>query len=341
MDRLSEIGKYVKKDLIGIEVAPYFNPIFPKSAGYKILLIDVFDTKTLQKNARNDPNILPEWVNRIEDVDIVGDASNIGEMVQQKDLAGKIDYIVSSHNFEHLPNPIKFLRGCGEALKPGGVLSMAVPDYRACFDHFRMPTRLSDWLSALHENRSQPNAETIFDFEVNNSAYMKADVSTVGCDLEIDDCKNFVVTGSLQKAYDGYLDRISGQTAYKDAHCTVMFPETLELLMRDVSHLGLVDLEFIEVSQTNGLEFYIHLRKPINTVPKDTIAYAKTREDLLRKINASLGAAPYILRSKRAENKATRASRISAFKGFLSAIIGKDRYQRIREKNRKRRRKDV
>lgn len=336
MDRRTEIGKYLNKDLKGIEVAPYFSPILSKSAGYNILSIDIFDTTTLQERARSDSNNLPEWIDRIEDVDIVGDASNIGEMIQRNNLSGEINYIISSHNFEHLPNPIKFLQGCGEALNPDGVLSMAVPDYRACFDHFRMPTRLSDWLSAFHENRSQPSAETIFDYEVNRSSYIKDGIATVGCDMSSGDCKKFVAIGDLKKSYFDYVSRMSSNSTYSDAHCTVMFPETLELLLRDVIHLDLVNLELIEVSQTNGLEFYVHLRKPINSQSKDSVDYTKIREALLRKISVCLGAAPYILKSKKARKQESRALRVAAFKGFLSTVIGNDRYQRIRAKNRRR-----
>jgi SAM-dependent methyltransferase len=339
MDRLSKIGKYLRKDLTGIEVAPYFRPILSKAAGYKVITIDVFDTATLQEMARKDPNILPESVDHIEKVDIVGDASNIAAMVQQNDLSGKIEYIVSSHNFEHLPNPIKFLQGCGECLNPGGILSMAVPDYRACFDHFRMPTRLSDWLSAFHENRSQPNAETIFDAEVNLSSYMQDGKPTVGCDLATGNHANFAPNGNLLKAYSGYLERRASPSDYKDAHCTVMFPETLELLLRDVAHLGLIDLEVIEVSQTSNLEFYVHLRKPIKSESTNKLPYEKIREGLLRKINISLGAIPFILKSKKAMAHANRVSRTLAFKSVLKTIIGKDRYENIRAKNRNRKRK--
>lgn len=339
MNRSDEITKYLRKDLTGIEVAPYFRPILSKSAGYKVITIDVFDTAKLREMALNDPNLLPEWADQIEKVDIVGDASNIADMIRHNDLSGKIEYIVSSHNFEHLPNPVKFLQGCSAILNPGGILSMAVPDYRACFDHFRMPTRLSDWLSAFHENRSQPNAETVFDGELNLSSYLQDGSPTVGCDLATGNHANFAPNGNLLKAYSGYLERLAGPSDYRDTHCTVMFPETLELLLRDVAHLGLIDLEVVEVSQTTGLEFYVHLRKPIKSESTDNLPYEKIREELLRKINISLGAIPYILRSKKARAHANRVSRTLAFKSLLRTIIGKDRYENIRAKNRSRKTK--
>ena len=172
MDRRDYILKYANTRGKGIEIAPYFNPLVPKREGFDVLILDVFDSNRLHENAINDSMVPNDRIDEIEPVDIVGDASQLIDIVTENSLAGKIDYIVSSHNFEHLPNPIKFLQGVELALKPGGFLSIAVPDYRACFDHFRMPTRLSDWLAGYHEDRTQPNAETVFDANAFSSVYI-------------------------------------------------------------------------------------------------------------------------------------------------------------------------
>ena len=101
----------------------------------------------------------------IEDVDLVGSSTHIGELVRARGEAGTFDYVVSSHNFEHLPNPIRFLQGCAEALRPGGILSMAIPDRRACFDYFRPVTRLSDWIQAFVEDRKPAVSRAGFRFQ--------------------------------------------------------------------------------------------------------------------------------------------------------------------------------
>lgn len=338
MSRIDKIIQHVDTTKLGVEVAPYFAPILAKRDGFKILSMDIFDQKKLRETALNDPLILNDWADRIEPVDIVGDASDIGLMMEERGLAGKIGYIVSSHNFEHLPNPIKFLRGCSTALEIGGVLSMAVPDCRACFDHFRTPTRLSDWIGAYHRNDKQPNAETLFDFQSNNGAYMIDGAPTVGCDIATGVLDNFVYRGDLLRCYADYLVNVAGPTKYTDAHCTVMFPETLELLLRDCAYLGLIDLEIIEIQQTVGLEFFVHLRKTAAQGSKDATAFASQRQDLLRRINLGLGAAPFL--------KAQRAKIISAksfshttylasngIKSGLQKVFGDAVYQRVRSAN--------
>lgn len=338
MSRSDQIIKYIDTAKLGIEVAPYFAPILAKREGFKIMSLDVFDQKQLRETALNDPLILNEWADRIEPVDIVGDASAIGLMMEERGLAGKIGYIVSSHNFEHLPNPIKFLRGCSTALEIGGVLSMAVPDCRACFDHFRTPTRLSDWIGAYHRDDKQPNAETLFDFHANNGTYITDGAATVGCDIATGVLDNFIYRGDLLRCYADYLVNVAGLSKYTDAHCTVMFPETLELLLRDCVYLGLIDLEIIEIHQTVGLEFFVHLRKTAAQNIEDATAFASRRQDLLRRINLGLGAAPFLKPRNTGSAFAKRASHITdilsnGIKARLMKVFGDAVYHRVRSAN--------
>lgn len=328
MQRLDELLKYIDRSSVGIEVAPYFNPALPKAKGNKVLILDVFDTETLRGYAAKDPLIPPTRVMEIEDVDIVGDASSIAEMLATKQLSGQIGFVISSHNFEHLPNPIKFLRGCSAVLKPGGMLSMAVPDNRACFDHFRMPTRLSEWLAAYHGNFTQPSAEAIFDLAANKSHFMIRGMAYPSCNIDRDAAEDFVLAGDITTAYSEYLERLNGPFAYFDTHCTVMFPQTLELMLRDLKHLGLCDLEIVEVSATYGHEFFVHLRKPLIAASDATPSsdYKIKRAELLRTISENLGAAPYIARPFTG----------GLGKKLLVNVVGKQRFDKWRNANRDR-----
>lgn len=290
-DRLSRLRRYAACDILGIEVAPYFNPIIRKSEGYNVLIVDVFDEVTLRDKAREDPLIPKDQVDKIEVVDIVADASAIGEAVAARKLEGQIGYIVSSHNFEHLPDPIRFLQGCTRALAPGGMLSMAIPDCRACFDHFRMPTRLSDWLAAYHRGDRQPAPETAFDCSAHLALYHGSHGVQPGCDICIDDPAFFVPPRRLRDVYAQYLGDHSAPGPYRDAHCSTVFGASFELMLRDLRHLGLVDLEVVEVTETIGLEFFAHLRKtmPTDHMAEDDTAFYSRREDLLRKVVAGMG----------------------------------------------------
>ena len=208
------------------------------------------------KRASEDHTIPDKGVSLIEHVDIVGSATEISSLIPVFEH-GTFDYILSSHNFEHLPNPIKFLQGCQKLLKPGGVLSMAVPDKRACFDLFRPHTTVIDWLVAYRADRSRPSPEQIFQ----SSAYcstLKHRTNNVGAFSVHTPLIGITVDGDLGASYRKW--QASGETStYEDAHCSVMTPASFELLILECRHLGLLSLEIESVSEPEGCEFFVRL----------------------------------------------------------------------------------
>ena len=161
--REAKIMRYITKEMTGLEIAPYFTPLAPKKEGYNCKILDVFNQETLIKRAISDPNIPDSTIENIEAVDILGSASDLWELLSPHIDHHSLDYIVSSHNFEHIPNPVKFLKGCERALSHSGVLSMAIPDLRCCFDYFRWPTTLTKFLESYHESKIKPNPFDVFD----------------------------------------------------------------------------------------------------------------------------------------------------------------------------------
>lgn len=53
------------------------------------------------------------------------------------------DFILSSHNLEHIANPIKALKEWQRITRPGGGLILVLPNYTKTFDHCREPTTVS------------------------------------------------------------------------------------------------------------------------------------------------------------------------------------------------------
>jgi hypothetical protein len=197
-----------------------------------------------------------------------------------------------------------------------------------------MPTRLVDWLIAYHEDWSQPSPETLFDAFSNVAPHKRLGVVSPATALNIADPAEFKLTSDLRDAYATFVQTLDQPGHYRDAHCTVMFPETLELMLRDLRYLGLIDLDIIEVSQTQGIEFFIHLRKPVAEVSAiDKSEHLAVRQALMERINANLG--PVVFRRER---HLPHLSRIPGYtKAFLKRIIGPDRYARLSAANRKRR----
>jgi SAM-dependent methyltransferase len=269
----------ITKEMRGIEIAPWFAPLAPKRQGYNCLALDVFDKTTLLERARQDPNISLDELPAIEDVELVGSATDIVELVPAEQH-GAFDYIVSSHNFEHLPDPISFLQGCEKVLKRNGILSMALPDARACFDFFRPHTTLAEWLTSFQEKRQKPNAQQVFQARAYSAFFTNNEQENSPLAL-YHDLKKVKVDGALQAAYDEWLSS-SPQDKYKDVHCTVMTPASFEMLILECRYLGLISMELESLSGPHGCEFFVRLR---NSGARLELAdINELRTDLMRKL---------------------------------------------------------
>lgn len=77
---------------------------------------------------------------------------------------GSVDFVVASHVFEHLANPLLFLERCHRLLRPGGLLYLALPDMRSNFDRDRQRTTLADIVDRYRRNASEVTEEQIIDF---------------------------------------------------------------------------------------------------------------------------------------------------------------------------------
>jgi hypothetical protein len=277
MDRVHELRKHISREQFGIEIGPYHSPIVPPSAGFRSVSLDVFDSDDLRNQAASDPNIPAESIANIGDVDLVGSAVDIATLVEDRYGSRQFDYILSSHNLEHIPNPIRFLQGCERVLSPGGVISMAVPDRRYCFDFYRPVTDLSEWLEAFHTQRRQPTPSQIFRGEILHStlhgvgAWMPGDTGTPE------------PASNLSSAYARWQESLrTGAVKYVDAHCSAFTPASLELMMADLRHLGLTGLQPLEISQPNGCEFYVHLGFA-DTVAEDAPAFHRRRAEIMKR----------------------------------------------------------
>jgi SAM-dependent methyltransferase len=62
------------------------------------------------------------------------------------------DAILSSHNLEHLANPIKALKEWQRVLKPRGALVLVLPHYQKTFDHLRKPTSVDHMVGDFEQD---------------------------------------------------------------------------------------------------------------------------------------------------------------------------------------------
>ena len=271
MSRLDRLRKGISPEHSVLEIGPYFNPIAARAAGYRTTTLDVFDTDQLRQNAAVDPNIPQERHKEIEEVDLVGSACDLADLTTARyGTDQRFDWILSSHNIEHIPNPVRFLQQCAAVLRPGATLRLAVPDKRYCFNHFRTLTEVNEWLEAFYEVRSQPTPYQLFRHR------------TIFSD-SLSNGKGWTPTRTSLAVFQEYFGS-SGNvpSRYIDTHCWAFTPESFELIVRDMIAFGLVELRIESVSETFGLEFYVDLVRPPISVPVCEKEYYDTRERLLR-----------------------------------------------------------
>jgi hypothetical protein len=286
MDRKAEILKNITKTQKGIEVGPWFSPLAPKQEGHNCLSLDVFDAEALKERAKTDPLVSDDWIPLIESVDLICTATAIDKIVEERGELGTFDYIISSHNFEHSPNPIRFLQGCGRVLKADALLSMAIPDKRGCFDYFRPHTTLGQWIEAFFAERERPTLTQLFEQNSLRSRFKAGEEIRTGFSLA-DNPQNVRALPTLREAYAGWISlETANDKTYYDSHCSIFTPSSFRLLLTDCAFLGLSPFAVQEVTETNGNEFYVHLRNVGYTTytEEQTAQYWAARQQLLHAI---------------------------------------------------------
>ena len=150
-----------------LEIGPSHAPIAPRSAGWNTTVVDHADREGLTAKYRNDVTVDTSF---IEEVDFVWTGGPLDALIP-RNLHGSFDLLIASHVIEHFPDPVGVLRAAEQLLRPDtGMISLAVPDKRTCFDFFRPLSTTGKMLAAHRDNRSRHLSSDIFD----GHAYMAA-----------------------------------------------------------------------------------------------------------------------------------------------------------------------
>jgi SAM-dependent methyltransferase len=333
LDRREQVLKHITKDQKGIEIGPWFNPLAPKREGYNCLSLDLFDIDTLKKNAERDPHVDNSRIACIESVDVIGSATEIYDVIAARGELSSFDYIISSHNFEHLPNPIRFLQGCEQVLKRGGFLSMAVPDKRACFDYFKPTTTLSAWLEAFLQKRDRPTLIQVFEQNSLHSRFHLGGEQRTGFSIG-EDPRNVIALRTLKEAYNGLVEGYNNNDCrYYDTHCWAFTPASFHLMLLDLGYLGLTGFHVEEVSSSVECEFYVHLRKDGVSEFKTPDFYEKRQELLHASIDECAYNSIYVHRLRMREQETDKLSAETAItEGKIVALENELAEYRDREK---------
>ncbi|KAF0206972.1 MAG: type 11 methyltransferase [Methylocystaceae bacterium] len=248
MDRVTMLRSMLNPDGFGLEIGPSYSPLLPKAEGFNVETLDHADQDALIKKYRSNSQV--DWT-RIEKVDYVSDGRRITDIIG---ASQKYDYIVASHVIEHIPDVIGFLQDCEAVLKADGVLVLAVPDKRFCFDVLRPVSTVGQIIQAHLDKRTHHTPGQIFDHVLmvatreGKIVWSTSDTDLIGLMYPKE-----MAAEALQWAAES--------AGYNDAHAWQYTPSSFRMLVEMVSELGYVSLKEAQFIETGGFEFFISLSR--------------------------------------------------------------------------------
>ncbi len=232
----------------GVEVGPSFSPFVRKADAAEVVVVDHADAATLREKYRHHGVA----VDAIEEVDVVWAGGSLATA-----LAGRppFDYVIASHLLEHVTDPLGFLADCEALLRPGGVLSLVLPDHRSCFDVLRPPTTFGQWIDAHLDERARHTPGAVFDHWVHaaqREGIVWPPTSTVPLSMV-----------HRRVDLDAAVAAATAGEDYVDVHAWVFNPASFVSLVSLATCFGHTSFEVVEASDAVGYEFFVTLRRPL------------------------------------------------------------------------------
>ena len=269
MPREELLRKYISKEKLGLEIGPLFWGLCRKDEGYNVLIWDVLSKEELLNNYKTERK---SAIKELEEIDIISSESMkiaLTEYSQKKNAVVKnvsecLEYIISSHNVEHMPNPIQFFIDASELLKEDGIINMAIPISSRCFDCFRPLSTTGEMLDAYISKNKKPSFGEYFDHKFSTMKILDRnhkliDVNDITYDFNKLTLKKNLSYSTYQEIAEYYK-----KTPYVDAHVWQFNLESFISIFEDLKTCKIIkNLEIID-AEIIGIEFIISIRKKKN-----------------------------------------------------------------------------
>lgn len=244
----------------GLELGPLTKPILSKSKA-DVYYVDHIDAASLKKKYKDEPVEL----DKIVDVDFPLNGRSLPEAVGNK----KFDYVLASHVFEHIPDPVTWLQDIEKVLHTGGILSLVIPDKRYTFDVSRRETLFPEIMGAYFDKLTRFTSAMVYDFAIN----CKEEMDTALAWDNPEKFKNAPTRWDSKTVNDMCRKNL---TDYVDCHCFVYTPASFIEILRVLMEEKLLNYEiaYFLPTQAYELEFYVSLKKidPKKTSLKQQLA---------------------------------------------------------------------
>jgi 2-polyprenyl-3-methyl-5-hydroxy-6-metoxy-1,4-benzoquinol methylase len=292
---------------VGVEIGALASPIVTRQMG-QIRYVDHATTEALRLKYAHDPSI---DIAKIVDVDYIWGEKRLEELTQAE---APFDYLIASHVIEHVPDLLGWLNEIRSILKPGGVLSLAIPDKRQCFDYNRQPTRLCEVLEAYLRQNRRPSSLQIFDFYASAVTTNKNEWVWSGT---LEQGTTFKTSYTLSTAWEITKNTFT-TNSYCDVHCWVFTPESFLDLLADMAELQLLKFEIIQFYPTEGCEFFVSLRAVEQAVERSAVQLPLKEDSPLHPtvVQTEL----YISEETHSQDNAGLVSRIKLMESTMQAL---------------------
>jgi SAM-dependent methyltransferase len=230
----------------GLELGPLANPVVSRGMG-DVRYLDHVDTNALTARYATHDGF---DVDAIVPIDYVSNGSI-------RDAVGDdapFDYVIASHVIEHVPDLIAWLDDIRSVLRDDGVLSLAIPDHRRCFDALRSPSVTADVVHAHLTGATVPSPRQVFDHYSSAVAWH----GFIAWEEE-PPFAELVRVHSESEALQNATAAV-GDAEYQDVHCWVFTPASFARLYAALQRLDLVPFSLERCSETIGGEFFVTLR---------------------------------------------------------------------------------
>ncbi len=248
MDRKTKILQGINwKNKKGLEIGPLCRPIVSKKETENIIYLDYLSTEQLKEKYKSH-----HLINDLVDIDYVLNPSRSLSSLLEKELP--FDYIIASHVIEHVPNPISWLRELYTILSDSGILALAIPDKRFCFDYLRQVSSTSELIHAYLTNTNQPSPRAIFD----QTQYAVKYQNKIAWQQNVDE-SHLIRIHTIEEAFQRAKRANRGE--YIDIHSWVFTPQSFFENIRDIAELGLINYKLYSYYETCGHEFFVSFQK--------------------------------------------------------------------------------
>ncbi|MGZ6005514.1 MAG: class I SAM-dependent methyltransferase [Candidatus Saccharimonadales bacterium] len=294
MSREDHILKKINLKKTGLELGPLHAPMVKKSDGDIHYLDHATREELLVKYAESNKHVKDTVaLDKIVAVDFV-----LKDSIKKTVGGKKFDYVVASHVIEHIPDTVSWLKDIASVLKPGGLLTLAIPDKRFTFDVTRNTSRPADLIGAYVDKLSRPYSSTVYDHTVE---FRKIDRVEAWNHNDRDFSKRPPVN-TISQAYEKCLENVDPKI-FVDVHCHTYTPASFVKILEALINHDLLDYKvaYFHPTDPSDMEFHVSLKKSeaskaqkLASLPN--LKYPKTEQQLsaqvvrLEKQNTELAA---------------------------------------------------